>query len=268
VLEELDRMGPGGGITVDRIQHFSLHSGRNMGSVDFAGKDGTGYGGYKGRRMMRISLLLAMIACVEKSPHIDIQYGKKVVGGTETKSGITIFFEDGTNVTGDIALGCDGVHSYTRTKFVDPDRPSQYTGISFVQTTLRADKIESTVHFDATAMNQSRQGSVLTTFCDGNKEDIFVAALAEIDAEHLEKLMWKREGGNWRPQLTSMRILKGEMQRRFGDCSIPCVREMIDKGSEWLLYPVYEVAPNGRWFTERVLLLGDAAHAVRSPRLN
>lgn len=263
VLDELNRMGPEGGVIVDGIEYFSLRTAREMGSVDFAGKDKKGFGGYKGRRLMRITLMLAMLACVERTPNISVEYGKKVIGGLETNHGVTIFFADGTNVTGDIALGCDGVHSQTRTKFVDPSRPSHYTGISFVQSTVKADHIKSPIHFDATAMNQSRHGSVLTTYCDAKKDEIFIAALVEIDPDILTKLMWKREGSNWRPTMHSQKVLRQEMRRRFGDSAIPCVNEMVDYVSEWMLYPVYEVEPNGKWFTDRVLLIGDAAHAVR-----
>ena len=264
VIEELDKMGPEGGINVDGIQYFSVHNGRKMGCVDFAGKDGKGYGGYKGRRLMRICLQLAMLACVDKTPNVDIQFGKKVIGGVESEKGVTIFFEDGTKATGDLALGCDGVHSHTRTKFVDPDRPSKYTGISFIQTTMKADTIKSRIHFDSTAMNRSRRGALLTTFCDKNKDDIFVAALAEIDSEHLTKEAWRPQHDNWRPRWTPMRALRDDIHQRFGDSAIPCIREIIDKAPEWFLYPVYELQPGGKWFTERVLLLGDAAHAVRT----
>lgn len=264
VIEELDKMGPEGGIPVDGIQYFSVHSGRKMGCVDFAGKDGKGYGGFKGRRTMRICLQLAMLACVDKTPNVEILFGRKVIGGVESEKGVTIFFEDGSKATGDLALGCDGVHSHTRTKFVDADRPSKYTGISFIQTTMKADKIKSRIHFESTAINRSRRGALLTTFCDKNKEDIFIAALAEIDSEHLTKEAWRPQHDNWRPRWTPMKALRDDIHERFGDSVIPCVREIVEKAPEWFLYPVYELQPGGKWFTERVLLLGDAAHAVRT----
>ncbi|EZF28733.1 hypothetical protein H101_07588, partial [Trichophyton interdigitale H6] len=44
VLEELDKMGADGGVEVKAVELFSIHSGRRLGRVDFAGKDGKGYG--------------------------------------------------------------------------------------------------------------------------------------------------------------------------------------------------------------------------------
>lgn len=78
VLHELDRMGPDAGVGVNNVELFSMQSGRRMGVVDFAGKGGRGYGGYKGRRVMRIALHLAMMTAMERRHNIDIQFGKKV----------------------------------------------------------------------------------------------------------------------------------------------------------------------------------------------
>lgn len=263
VLEELDKMGPEAGIGVDAIEIFSVHTGWKMGSIDFAGRSGKGYGGYKGRRVMRICLHLALLAAATKVPNIDIQFGKKVVGGAETEKGVTIQFADGTSATGDLALGCDGVHSNTRTKIVDPDRPSEYTGISFIQTTILANMLDSPVHFKATAMNRSRRGALLTTFCDENREEIFVAGLVEVDSGHLSSESWRTEGPeSWRLRQTPLKALKDDINERFGGAAIPCVREIVQKASGWAIYPVYHVAPGGTWATERILLLGDAAHAM------
>lgn len=265
VLQELDKMGVDSGLDVDEIEIFSTHTGKRMGAMDFAGKGGHGYGGFKARRIMRITLHLALLAVAEKMPNVHLDFGKKVIGGSEWEKGVTIYFEDGSTAHGDLALGCDGVHSPTRTKIVDPDRPSEYTGISFIQTTIRAATIDSPIHFKSTAMNRSRRGALLTTFFEQNKEEIFVAALAEIDSQHIANGAWKADEDksySWRPKSTPMRKLRDDISDRFEASSLPCVREIAQKATGWNLYPVYQLAPNGKWFSERVLLLGDAAHAV------
>lgn len=234
--------------------------------MDFAGKGGQGYGGFKARRIMRITLHLALLAVAEKMPNVHLEFGKKVVGGTEWEKGVTIFFEDGTKAHGDLALGCDGVHSQIRTKIVDPERPSEYTGISFIQTTVKTDSLKSPVHFKATAMNRSRRGALLTTFFESNKEDIFVAALAEIDSHHIANGTWKGDEDRnftWRPKSTPMKRLRDDIYDRFAESSLPCIREIAQNATGWNLYPVYQLAPGGKWSSERILLLGDAAHAVR-----
>ncbi|EEH40295.1 salicylate hydroxylase [Paracoccidioides lutzii Pb01] len=263
VLDELHKMGPEGGIEVDEIEVFSSQSGRKMGGVDFAGKDGKGYGGYKGRRLMRICLQLAMMAALSKLENVEMVFGKKVVGGIETEKRVTIYFEDGTFARGDLALGCDGVHSATRMKIVDPERRSEYTGISFIQATMKADTIRSPTHFKVTALNRSRHGALMTTYCDANKEDIFVAALAEVDEDRLTSEICKYQAAeSWKTKTTAIMILREDIRNRFGNSGIPCVREIADKCWDWFLYPVYQIRPGGKWHTARIMLLGDAAHAM------
>ncbi|EEH06652.1 salicylate hydroxylase [Histoplasma capsulatum G186AR] len=263
VLDELQYLGPQGGVEVDEIEIFSSHSGKKMGAVDFAGKDGKGYGGYKGRRIMRICLHLALISAVEKRSNIEMMFGKKVVGGIETDKCVTIYFEDGTFAKGDLALGCDGVHSATRSTIVDPDRISEYTGISFIQATIKSEVIRSSKHFSVTALNRSRHGTMLTTYCDSEKENMFVAALAEVDEARLTYEICKYQASDsWKTKSTAVMILRDDIQNRFGKSAIPCIREIAEKCWDWFLYPVYQIHPGGKWYTERILLLGDAAHAM------
>lgn len=263
VLQELDKLGPDAGADVDAIELFSISTGRRIGSVDFAGKRGDGYGGFKGRRVMRISLQLALMAAVEKAPNINVEFGKKVVGGIETEKHVTIYFDDGSLARGDLALGCDGVHSNARTKIVDPDRSSEYTGISFIQATMKTSLVQSPFHFKTTAINRSSRGALLTTFCDQNREDLFVAALAEVHPQNLDNGIWKAQGeDSTRAKVAAVHLLREDLRCRFGKAVQPCIREIIDKCPDWFLYPVYQVPPGGKWCSDRVMLLGDAAHAV------
>jgi 2-polyprenyl-6-methoxyphenol hydroxylase-like FAD-dependent oxidoreductase len=63
---------------------------------------------------------------------IRIEHGKMLTGAVETANGVTARFADGTEATGDILIGADGVHSTVR-ELIDPGAPGpKYTGmISF-----------------------------------------------------------------------------------------------------------------------------------------
>lgn len=262
ILEELDRMGPDGGTEVDAIEIYSIRTGRALGSVNFSDKHGQGYKGYKGRRVTRIALLLAMIATVEKAHNVELEFGKRVVGGEEKGNKVMIHFADGSMAMGDLALGCDGVHSPTRTRIVDIGRRSEYTGISFLQTTIRSADLKSHIHFHTSALNISRYGSMLTSYCDRDREELFVAAIIEYD-EDLVKQNRLEYGQEWRAQHAIKMGLREEVRDRFSKSAFDCVREIVQLPTDWFLYPVYQVPPGGKWYSERILLLGDAAHAVR-----
>jgi 2-polyprenyl-6-methoxyphenol hydroxylase-like FAD-dependent oxidoreductase len=103
---------------------------------------------------------------------------------------------------------------------------------------------------------------VLTSFCDRDRQQIFAAAIVQFSQEDLN--YYRLEAGqDWATQHRIRAALRNEMRERFGKCAMPCIRDMVDSKADWMLYPVYQVRPGGRWCTNRVILLGDAAHAVR-----
>lgn len=261
VLEELDRMGPEGGAEVDAISLYSIRSGRSLGSIGFVDHHGNGYGGYKGRRVMRIVLSMAMLTLAERTPNIELIFGKKVVGGEESEDRVSVHFKDGSKAVGDLVIGCDGVHSAVRTCWVDPESPSEYTGISFLQATIPTNAVSSPIHFGSSALNISRHGSMLTSYCDRDHEQIFAAATVQFSQEDL-RFYRLEPGQDWATQNRIKCALNREIKNRFSKTSIPCIREIVDGKTDWILYPVYQVRPGGRWCTNRAVLLGDAAHAV------
>lgn len=266
VLEELDKMGSQGGADVDGIQLFSCRSGKSLGTIDFTDRNGNSFNGYKGRRVMRIILSVALMAVVKRTKNVEIVFGKKLVRGEKMGDQAVIHFQDGTRAEGDLVLGCDGVHSATRTLWVDPKSPSEYTGISFVQASMSASSLQTPTHFQGTAMNISRHGSLLTSYCDRDCEQLFVAAIVSFDEELLP--FYRAEPGReWRNRNIIRQTLEEEMRHRFGKSAFPCIRAITNQANDWMLYPVYQVRPGGRWYNDRALLLGDAAHAVGVPFL-
>jgi 2-polyprenyl-6-methoxyphenol hydroxylase-like FAD-dependent oxidoreductase len=261
VLDELDRMGSEGGAEVDAIELFSMRSGRSIGSIDFVDHNGNGFGGYKGRRVMRIILSVAMMTVVERTPNIKIVFGKKVIGGEEISDKAVIHFSDESEVIADLVIGCDGVHSPVRTRWVDPESASQYTGMSFLQATIPVNTLSTPPHFQSSALNISRHGSLLTSFCDRDREQIFAAAIVQFDQADLSYHRLE-PGQDWATKDRIRRDLRCEMRDRFSKSALPCIREMVASKADWMLYPVYQVRPGGRWCMNRVILLGDAAHAV------
>ena len=60
---------------------------------------------------------------------IRIEHGKRLVSAAETADSVTARFDDGTEATGDILIGADGIHSTVR-GLIDADAPDpSYTGL-------------------------------------------------------------------------------------------------------------------------------------------
>lgn len=311
VLEELDRQGADAGADVDAIELFSSRSGRSLGSIDFTDGQGKGVNGYKGRRVMRIVLSLAMLAVIERHPNIRIVYGKKLTGVSETSNQTILHFDDKTSAAGDLVLGCDGVHSVLRTHYVDPGRPSDYTGLSFLQTTVdtpppssakstrpststsytdstqssRTRSISTPSHpsqgptmhpapFKTSGLAVSRHGDLLGSYCDRDRATLFLAAIVQIPESLLPRyrldppsfeLSASEYAADQRRRASVHSALQSEIQSRFARSGSSWIRDVARLKTNWMLYPVYQVRPGGKWCRGNVILLGDAAHAVRLP---
>ncbi|OXV07657.1 hypothetical protein Egran_04575 [Elaphomyces granulatus] len=256
VLEELKKRKAGS--EVRAIQIFSLHTGSSLGNIDYSGPEGNGFGGYRGWRIARSDLLQALLAVIQKLENVEIVYSKKVVELQESSSAVDVTFEDGTHATGDLVLGCDGIHSSTRMKLVELDRKPTYSGIAaaygYANVADVFDSGEKRPFFRDTGLTMSRSGALLTTFADDSRHRIYLAALMETkEQDSLE---------GWRAAGRDQEAVRNEVTRRTRDAELPHIKEMVQSVREWTLYPVYLLPPPGKWHTGRVILLGDAAHAM------
>lgn len=234
------------------IEVFSTLTGHQLGELSFRNVDKFKY---HARRISRAALLRGLLDTLEGTD-VKIEYGKKLVALTETDVSVEATFDDGTSAKGDILLGCDGIHSNTRMKLVDPTRLPVYTGISTAYGTVPVSSIPSPLHFQDGALNSSRQGSLLTAFCDAKKETIYAAAVMEVK-EQLNHEGWKVKGSD-------QDATRKELLSRFGDSKMPCLVEIVEKVEDLYFYPVNALPSGGKWSSKRAILLGDAAHAVCS----
>ena len=194
-----------------------------------------------------------MIAALEKHPNITVECGKRTVEIIETSADVTLQFDDGTRVTGDLLVGCDGIHSVTRLTHVEPERKSIYSGVSNAFGFAPVPK-DVDVHFECTAINFARRGMLLTSFHDPQKSSIYIGALMQVED------IGSRDG--WKAAGADAEKIRADIADRFKDSAIPCVPRLIDTAEDFFLWPVFTLSKGGKWATERTMLIGDAAHAM------
>jgi salicylate hydroxylase len=237
------------GCVVDAIELFSYTTGSKVGELPFKGPSGHSL------RVVRGELQKALLDVVEKM-RIRIVYGSKLVSiddQSDTEEVVAVF-ENGSTAKADILLGCDGMYSAVRLKYVEPERIPIYTCVSVAYSTVEATGIKSTIHFPQTAVNVGQYGSLLTTYTDPEHTWIYLAAVMQA-AEQGSKEGWKVRGKDHEKTVH-------EVKRRYGNSVFPCLPELLEKVENWILYPVYRLEPGGKWSRGRVVLLGDAAHGA------
>jgi 2-polyprenyl-6-methoxyphenol hydroxylase-like FAD-dependent oxidoreductase len=248
-LKLLESLGVEGlGCRCDVIEIFSYHTGSRIGELPFRGPSG------HGMRVIREVLLKRLLDAVEKAG-VSIVYGSKLVGIEEDEEKAVASFENGTSAKADFVLGCDGMYSAARMKYVEPERKPIYTGIASAYAIVDGTGLDSPVHFKQTCLNSGRLGSLLTTYCESEKELIYIASIMQTP-EQDSKDGWKARG-------MDNEATASDLLRRYGGSVFRLLPELMHRVETYNFYPVYKLSPGGEWSRSRVLLLGDAAHGVR-----
>lgn len=243
------------GAEIDKIELFTIYTGARLGEISFTGDTGNGVGDptFKGLRIMRADLLQCLAETASALDNIQIEYGCKAVQLRESDSNITVKFDNGTSLDGDILIGCDGIHSFVRSTLVDKERAPVYTGIATVFGFAYLAEGDE-VPWQDTGLCQSRRGALMTSYLEPTRKKQFIAAVMET-ADVVSREGWKAQG-------SEQETIRQNVQDRFGNSAIKFLDPLIAATEHWSLYPVYKLAPKGIWASKRAILLGDAAHAM------
>ncbi|KAK3705746.1 hypothetical protein LTR37_013189, partial [Vermiconidia calcicola] len=242
------------GRTIDYLEVFDVYSGK-LAESDFSGPNGDGLGDppYKALRITRGDSLKGVLTALEQHENITLTCGKRTTKIEETADSVTLTFEDGGSATGELLMGCDGIHSATRLKHVEPERKAVYSGVSNAFGFAPIEK-DFQVHFECTAINFARRGMLLTSFFSPEKDTVYVGGLMQV-ADIGSRDGWKSVGAD-------ADKTRADLLDRFADAKIPCIKPLIEKTQDFYLWPVFTLSKFGKWATDRVMLLGDAAHAM------
>jgi salicylate hydroxylase len=174
-----------------------------------------------------------------------LDLGHRCVGVEERRSGAELQFADGGSATVDVVVGADGVHSVIRPHVVGEVR-GRFSGTVGYRGLVPVEKMPSLP--DPTPLQ----------FWAG-------------PGRHL--LHYSIDGGATINFLAVVRVPEWTNEAWMEECPVsdaldafagwhPAVTEMVgatDVGARWALH---DLAPLERWHTDRVVLMGDAAHAM------
>lgn len=190
-----------------------------------------------------------MLAAIETHPNIKLHCGKKTTKISETASEVSLTFADGSTASGDLLMGCDGIHSVTRLTHVEPGRTSTYSGVANAfGFAPRPEGLQP--HFESTAVHFGRRGMLLSSFFEPSRSTIYVGGLMEVED------VKSRDG--WKAKGADAEKLRADLLERFSGGALPLIEPVIKSAENLFLWPVYTLSKGGKWATERTMLLGDA----------
>lgn len=186
-----------------------------------------------------------------KAKGLEVKYEKRLCNIKQDEWGVTAFFADGTHVSGDILIGADGVHSATRNLLFPQGPQPAYVGLKNYGgfTPLSA----------VPELSEREINSLNYTF--GNKGFFGYCAIDKGMAMWWSNLPAEKAFTKEELQDTTVDGVKAAMMAVYKDYHSP-VATLIANTESVVKVNVADIASLPHWYNQRVLLIGDAAHAV------
>ncbi|PRP75900.1 hypothetical protein PROFUN_15462 [Planoprotostelium fungivorum] len=187
---------------------------------------------------------------------VKFLFSKKAVRVEETEKEATVYFEDGTNLTADLIVGFDGIHSKMRAHVIGNDSiKPRYTG----QTGIAASAQKANIRFPSGGDYRlpyaifGQKGLFAIFSSDSKGEAVTCVAVCNFDSDR------GREG--W-AEFAEKEALS-HMRDTYAGWSEPVKSIMESIQQEYVhIWPQYDLPEIERWRTKRVVIAGDAVHAM------
>ena len=190
----------------------------------------------------RVALLEALAEVLGSE---GLHLGRRCVGVEERPSGAELRFADGSSATSDVVVGADGVHSVIRPHVAGPIRAT----------------FSGTVGYRGLVPVED-----MPSLPDPTPLQFWAGA-----GRHL--LHYSIHGGKTVNFLAVVRVREWTNDEWMEKCPVsdavdafagwhPAVTEMVGAPGSGARWALHDIEPLKRWHTDRVVLMGDAAHAM------
>jgi FAD-dependent urate hydroxylase len=178
---------------------------------------------------------------------IGIEHGKRLVAAHDTGDGVRAVFADGSEASGDVLIGCDGIHSAVR-RMIDPAAPAPtYSGLLGTGGYARGIAVEAAPGgFEMIFGRRAFFGYVVAP--DGEvwwfsnvprRPEPPAGELRAADESHSRELLLELHAGDAGP-------------------AVPLIEATPELGPMSAMHSIPHLP---RWHAGRVVVVGDAAHA-------
>ena len=179
---------------------------------------------------------------------ISVEYGKRLDSYAVTDNGVVARFADGTEASGDVLIGADGIQSRTR-QLLNPDGPSpRFTGMLSIGGYSRVPGLSPTTGTQHFVFGKRAFFGYLVR----ESGEIYWFANVHRDDEPTRQELAAVSAAQWKQQLIE----------QFAD-DMPIIGRIIEStAGEIGAYPVHDIPSSPVWHRGPVALIGDAVRAT------
>jgi salicylate hydroxylase len=219
------------------------HSGRRMFSLPLREKAMERWGG-RYVHIHRADLAEGLKDALEAIAPDALTYGKTVTEYRQEGARAIVILDDGEELTCDLLVGADGVHSRLRGQMLGGD-PATFTGMVAWRTTVPVDRFTSLPPPTACIWTGHGRHAVTTRIRGGSVVNF--VGIVEEDG-------WEAEGWNQTGE-------RADALAAFDGFAAP-VREVLEQCDSLNRWALLGRPPLPRWSDGQVVLVGDAAHPM------
>ena len=193
----------------------------------------------------RADLQNVLFAACNSNPDIEINFGSEITDAAVHPNGITAFVQSDSKAVekvGDLLIGADGIHSHIRKNILHL-KPAHYVGKTAWRTLIAAEQV------------QNQDALMNTMVWLGPKAHAVTYPVKK--GSYLNVIAVTQEAEN----ASSKKISQVELREKFSYWS-DSFTNIFDIESNWSGWPLYETPSVDVITKSKVVLIGDAAHAM------
>lgn len=182
---------------------------------------------------------------------ISIEYGKKLKGIEQNEhepDRVKVSFEDGTVVSGDMLIGCDGIHSRVR-RIVMPSAPTpSYTGLISFGGFLHS----NTIPYEHGIQTMVFGKRAFFGYLVRNSKEVYWFGNMNYPGKPSRRELQSIPQAEWRRTINGL----------YANDIAPLPEIVRSTKEEIGVFPIYDMPSVPVWHDKSVVLVGDAVHAT------
>ncbi|KAK2608908.1 hypothetical protein QQS21_002621 [Conoideocrella luteorostrata] len=213
--------------------------------------------GYQGLRIYRYVLIDELVAAL-KTRGVNVTYGSKFSHVVQdTASHVTFALTDNTTVTTSLLVGADGIHSTVR-KYLYPDLATKFIGMAGITASVPTAQLKLPEDYHIPVTITSPRGAFVIAPQQVDGSEVLIGKQMRVSTADKQP-GWDREFVA--DKNSAIQFLQSDNDE-FPDFVKQAVSQINPaKVNKW---PFFVVPKLDKWMSEttRVVILGDAAHAI------